>query len=173
MTKLYDQQLKKWNGALLALGHDNALAYGRTIELCTVNSIYFRERKWIPERIADWADWRIAAYCLPLFPDSADFVSRMERIADELNDIKDERYESERFLSGLVLFRVPSPEIYEQVLGSTLFSAIAAEVKIHCRDFVDPDPSEHYDLSLQTYVTTNAEIVTTMNERLMLNLISN
>lgn len=170
MKKLYDKQLKKWNIALLHLATQNAVAHGREIEACTVYSIYFRNQQWTPEPFSglDWDNWKVVPSCLPLHDSSIDFIERMERIADELNDIKVERYESERFLSGFVLFN-GSPKAYEHTLGNTLFSAIAKEVNEHCGQYGNDICANK---SLKTYAKNNVFIIEKMNERLLLNLIT-
>jgi len=135
-------------------------------------SIYYEGQKWTPEPLPglDWCNWRIDASCVAL-NETSDFKARMDRIIYELDDIKTERYESERFLSGLVLFNGP-PTVFEKVLGNTLYSAVAKQFEEHFTNFSSPDWSDWSDYSLKTYVNANKHIVDKMNERLLLNLIT-
>jgi len=170
MHKLYYKQLQKWNKALLELSRKNSLSLGRTHVSHIPQAIWFRNKKWLPEEL-DWSDSVEISFCTQLNPDYPEYAILMAEIADELSEIKTEKYESERFLSGLVLFNAP-PNVYEKVLGNTLFSAISSEVYQHCKHYNGVEFKNDCKSTLITYVKTNTNIIQTMNERLMLNLIT-
>lgn len=172
MEKLYSKQLAHWNSALIALSIENARSQDRVIsaKLPWEYSIYYRDKKWCPEFL-DWTDNSESVYCIQLNPAYPDFETRMERIADELTDIREERYEAERFLSGVVLFNAP-PEPYKRILGSTLYAVIASELKSHHYTIRSPDYSPNAEYGLIQFARKNISIVKAMNERLMMNLIS-
>ena len=166
MGKLYDQQVKTWNSKLFALAHVNAHANEWPTEPRTVYSIRYGGKKYTPE-IWDWTMWRESEYAFALSPDYPEWEDQLKRIIDELEDIRIERYESERFLSGLVLFTA-TVETYERILGATLYAAIKRPLEDHQGRIYD-DEEDH---SLDQYARNNIHILKAMNERLMMNLIT-
>lgn len=179
MEKVYGKQLEYWSTKLIRLSNDNALSQGRTqsSDPFTTYSIWYRGRKWAPEYL-DWTDIPESTYCISLLDT---YEERMERIADELDDIRTERYESERFLSGLVLFNA-TPQAYRDILGSTLFKTIetllpvthTVDVQQNIIHFKENrlEETENGNHAIKQYARNNIDIVRKMNERLLMNLIS-
>ncbi len=163
MLKLYQQQILKWNKALYVLGQKNASTYSN-IDLHTIYSIQYKGHIYTPE--GSDKTWLESKYVCSLNPNYSQFVEKMERIAYELNSMKTERYESERFLSGFVLFTA-TPATYERILGTILYSAIKLILEEH--QWLVNNAEE--DRSINTYARHNKFIIKTMQERLLLNLI--
>lgn len=174
MQKLYQKQLSYWSTQLIKLSNENAHTQGRKLWYSFNNvelfqySIYFRDKKWSPQYL-EWTADIETAYCTSLNPDYPEFQERMARIADELTDIDVERYEVERFLSGLMLFGAP-PEEYLKVLGRTLYQSVKAEITAHEHHGKDWNRNASYPF--KQYTAKNKRIVVAMNERLMMNLIA-
>lgn len=168
LKKLYQAQLDYWNGKLLDLSRANAVAYGRNDG--ATYAIYFRNKRWAPEHV-DWTDNLKPAYCLPLHPSSPNFVIQMGEIADELEELVDEKYEAERFLSSLVLFTAP-PNRFKEVLGETLYAVCRADVEGAAGGFDQYCWNANDDQALQDFVKPNARIIAAMNERVLLNLVT-
>jgi len=169
MSKLYESQLAYWNQRLTTLSEQNAQAYGRDLSIGHY-AIYFANRRWLPEHL-DWKDQVETAYCLPLHPAFPQFVEEMEVMATEFTELTDERYESDRFLSGLVLFAAP-PATYERILGDTLYAACSKEIQEHCGDYQNPEWEQNSEFSIKTFADANKAIVKAMNQRLMINMIT-
>jgi hypothetical protein len=169
MRKLFGRQLQFWNAELFTLGLKNAISKERDIITSMPYTIFYRNKQWMPVYV-NWVDERPLP-CTELNLDYPDWEPRMARIADELQDLADEKYEAERFLSALVLFDAP-PEAYERILGNTLYSTIAVELKRHCSRFAGSGWELNTEHSLAAYIETHTAVVARMNERLLMNLIT-
>lgn len=169
MTNLYWKQLEYWNDRLVNLSHRNAELYNRNDG--APYAIHFRNRRWAPTGL-HWDDFEqiggTVAYCLPLKPELRE---EMKEIADEFEALCDEKYEAERFLSNLVLFSIP-PKRYRAIIGRTLYRLIQQTVEDFCQNFTDADWELNSEYSLREYVENNREIITKMNERVMINLVT-
>lgn len=166
MDKMYSQQVKKWNGLLFLLAQENALAHSWPVDMSTVYSIRYKGTKYTPE-IWDWTTWRESEYAFALSEDHPEWEEDLKLIISELEDIRIERYESERFLSGLVLFTATA-ETYERILGATLYAAIKEPLEAHQGRVYD----EEEDFSINQYARNNMPILKAMNERLLMNLLT-
>jgi len=171
MRKLYQAQLKYWNNRISRLSNLNAMCYGRKIRSNSpLYSIYFQHKRWQPDHL-DWTDNVESAYCLALHPDFPDMRVEMLEIADEFEKLRNERYEAERFLSGLVLFTAP-PERMEQILGHTLYSPCREAIKRFYGDYTENQWDCNGEFSLRTFVEKNQGILKAMNARILYNLIT-
>jgi len=181
MTKLFNKQLLFWNNKLHDISYDNAKSFGRLVSSNIENEnwweylIFYRNRKWHPVYLDTMNDPE-TAQCLPLNEDQPNFTKRMNRIADELTELREEIYEAERFLSGLVLFNAP-PNIFKKIMGDTLFGAIKKELdeSTYTVTYTHPDSIPAVmdaEFSLQVYADTNVRIIQAMNERIVLNLLT-
>jgi hypothetical protein len=173
MTKLYGKQLHLWNEALLQLGVENAYSLNKNLGIVGYPryTIYYHNRTWKPVYLNWLAEEDEEVFGLDLNPAFPEYEKRMSRIAEELTELEDEKYEVERFVSGLVLFNA-LPKAYAKILGRTLYAAISVEIEQHCASFTDVEWETGSNKSLETYANNNKYIITAMNERLMMNLIT-
>jgi hypothetical protein len=168
MSKLYKAQLDYWNKRLIKLSRTNAMCFGRQQNL--KYAIYFNRRQWRPEHL-DWADNDTDAYCLPLHSSFPDMTEEMAIIADEMSQLEHEKYETDRFLSGLVLFKAP-PHIFHKVLGDTLYRPIQPEIEKFCSHFSNKEWDRNGEFSMNIFIEKNQGIIKAMKERILVNLVT-
>jgi len=171
MQQLYDKQIKYWDKALEKIAAKNALNHGRTERY----NVYFNHKRYYP-LILEWCDTPIAKnqFCLPMHPDFPEEIEDMREIATELDDLAEEKYETERFLSGLISFPAP-PEVFSSILGDTLYSTIAEEIEGHTGYAAQLNPDEwnvRQAVSLESFMRDKNYIVQAMRQRILLNLIT-
>lgn len=173
MSRLYEAQMEYWNLRLKKLSQKNAQSFGRSDD--DNYAIYFENRKWKAEFL-DWTDNESTMFCLPLNPECPELKEDMEEIALQFGNLREEKYEADRFLAGLMLFRVPA-RAFRKILGSTLYTAC----KPHMENAVDSATGRPYyevewdegtKKSLITYMKKNMRIVRAMQERVLFNLIT-
>lgn len=169
MRKLYTDQLRYWNGELAQLSKDNADSLGRGFDGYHY-AIFWNNKSYAPEKL-DWTPSIEKAYCLPLNPRLPKLASRMQRIAEEYEELCDERYEAERFLSNLMLFSAP-PKRLRKILGRTLYKVCEKNVERYCSGFSDRDWALNNEFSLKTFVENNQSIIKAMNARVIINLVT-
>lgn len=171
MAKLYELQFEHWNKRLTIVSQKNAICYNRDTDKY---AIFYRNKKWRQQGMY-WFDNEDNALCLPVHPDFPDIAQEMEIIATEFDEIIEEKYEVERFLSGLFLFLAP-PEVFKKVLGVALYSACSEELSKHGMHVEmhmdDIEWNSNAEDSLEVYLKDKSYIITAMNERLMMNLIT-
>lgn len=167
LRRLYDDQFNYWNKELQNLSAENAESQGRRGR---GYSIFWKNREYAPQTV-NWTSNGEKGYCLPLNPRVPEYTARMLEIAEEFDELAEERYEAERFLSNLVLFAAP-PKRLQKILGRTLYRVVQKEIEHWCAGFSDADWNVNNEFSLKTFVETNQEIIKKMNERVMLNLVT-
>jgi len=167
MKRLYQTQLMYWNRRLSQLSLRNAVSLGRKDP--EKYSIYFNNRRWCPSTLSDLGREGHTAYCIELNPEMPDYHQEMTLISEELLTLINERYEADRFLSGLLLFHAPPSKI-ERILGATLYAVCSKEILAHTKETPE-DPEPLVGLSLQDYIEANKSILRAMNQRLLINLI--
>ena len=110
-NKLYIPQLNYWNGRLKDLSERNVSCYAREDEAFNMDDqsfvAIFYEGDTFNLLPLDEDDDPVSPYCLELFTGDPNLVKDMELCAQEINKLKRERYEAQRFLAGLMLFDPP------------------------------------------------------------------
>lgn len=173
MEKLYEDQLKYWNLKLSNLAFNNALTHGRGIDVVNnrmTYAIYYDDKEWRPQHL-DWTKRDESKYCLELHPSNPQLADEMAVIADELGEIEEERYEAERFLSGLLMFEAP-PEIFQKVLGDVLYEPCKTEVLEFCSQFSTDVWDKNGEFSMNIFIERYQSIITAMKQRLLRNIVS-
>lgn len=166
MHMLYFKQYIYWNDRLQELARENAMAYGRHDAEYSIN---YLGKNWAPEPFG-WPDAIVSAYALPLHESLPELEERMAEIVTEFGELISEKYEAERFLSGLVLFPA-HPDKFRDIIGDTLYSACAPDTT----QYMTQDSRKwdnNAEAALQTYYKAHPHILQAMNERLMTNLIT-
>ena len=166
MRRLYQEQLIFWNTELYKSAAEHSLCWGRKKEFL----IHFNNKKWKPVFL-DWTEEEDTAYCLAVHPDFPELLAEVKLITDELAELINEIYEADRFISGLLLFEAPA-EAFANTLGSSLYTVCAAELKQHAYKFASESWDANTEAAMQVFITDNKYIVTAMNKRLMINLVT-
>lgn len=169
IVELYCSQLSFWNTKLQKLAKLNAEINGYTPENVSPfwGGIVFKGQLWSRVYMTDLPEEskQLEYYFLIDESDPA-LWEQMEEITEELLAIKREKYETERFLSGLSMFDFP-PAVLQKILGNNMFSVVRDHLP-HTSYEISP-VEEH---SLMTYVNNHRPILEHMNERILLNLIT-
>ena len=168
MARLYNKQFMHWNNQLRTLSEENALSQGRGQDGLRY-AIYWKHKPYSVCH-SPFAEPAEKAYCLPLNPRIREYADRMEEIAEELDELWDERYETERFITNLLTFDAP-PKRFEQILGATLYRVVQEPISQWFADSPD-NWSDNSEFGIRTFVEANQEIIRKMNERVMLNIVS-
>ena len=170
MGSLYSDQLKYWNKRLRILSVKNALCHGRKQDIRIRYAIYFNRQEWRPQHL-DWTDNDLSAYCLPLHPAFPEMQDEMTVIADELGEIEEERYEADRFMSGLVLFKAP-PSIFLNILGGSLYAPCKTEIETFCSRYPTDVWDRNGEFSMNIFVEKYQYIIIAMKARILINLVT-
>lgn len=167
MAYLYNKQYMFWQGKLKALTIDNQLSYGHTNPDMRY-AIAWGSKIYSP---TDWTDRNRKEYCLPLNPRKPDLAKRMEEVAEELDDLDEERYEVERFLTNLFSFEAP-PKRIKKILGPTIARALDQIIDKYMANFSDHDwtMNGNNEFAMKTFVEANKETIVLMNQRVMINM---
>ena len=167
MQQLYNEQYKLWQEKLKDLSVDNQQSYGSQTSyaryaLIWGNKVY---------RPTDWTDRQSKEYCLPLNPKRPEFADRMREIAEELDDLDEEVYEVQRFLTNLFTFAAP-PKRVKQILGPTLGRTLGKAIDRYCDGLSDTDwtMNGNNEFAMKTFVDANKETIVKMNQRVMINM---
>ena len=167
MQYLYNKQYKLWQKKLKDLSVENQQSYGNQVTyaryaLIWGNKIY---------RPTDWTDRQSKEYCLPLNPKRPEFADRMREIAEELDDLDEEVYEVQRFLTNLFSFAAP-PKRVKAILGPTLGRALEKAIDFYCSGLSDKDwtMNGNNEFAMKTFVDANKDTIVKMNQRVMINM---
>ncbi len=136
--------------------------HGRKIQ------IFYANKKWT-ELSLTFTEPTEPTYCIELNPSFPHFAKEMKLIALEMEELEEESYDAERFLTSL-LSLAWTPDTFKEIIGDTLYSSCCAILKIHERD-LEPI-TEATTIALYTFVDENKAIAAKLTERLMVNLIT-
>jgi hypothetical protein len=166
VKELYFRQLAFWNYKLQEVAKRNAMNHGYHGDFPAhkPGGITYQGRTWIRLGLG-WLDEPTdTAYAFPLDQNDSELVDEMDEIVQELTCIKKEKYETERFLSGLLRFGF-NKELLKEALGVTLFDLFNQHLERYYTNDVDYD-------AMRAFVSRHEAIVGHMNARIMLNLIT-
>jgi len=172
--KLYIPQIEYWNKRLRDISERNVDAYVRADTAFNQDdksfvSIFHEGESLNLLPIDD--DDPVSPYCLELYLGDESLVKDATVVLHEVRKLSKERYESQRFLAGLAMLDPPPAEL-ENILGDGLARM--------CQNvFLDFgwDPAAllwetRTPCALETFVTEHKDIITSMQERVLLNLIT-
>lgn len=173
--RLYRPQLIYWNNRLRTLSQKNVACYAREDEAFNLDDqsfvAIFYEGDTFSLLPLDEDEDPTSPYCLELFGGDKPLVDEFTIVAEEIQKLNRERYEAQRFLAGLMLFD-PPPAKLGTVLGDGLFRVCQNVI----RDYgwkieeLQWDPQE--PTALETYLSEQQSIITAMQERMLLNMIT-
>jgi hypothetical protein len=180
IQELYIKQVDYWNKQLYKLSEKNVACYARedaafnNTDHDFVGLFYDGEPFFLLPRDED--DDLPSPYCLEVYKADPELQEDMRILASELRKFRKERYEVQRFLAGLSMFE-PPPKILLQILGDGLYRICQSAYN----KLLPPASSHHYeDLNwevnepdaLKTFVHEQQDIITAMQERVLLNMIT-
>lgn len=177
IDSLYIRQVTYWNTRLRNASEKNVLAYCREDSAFNNDDRSFVAMFWDGEVLgllpADEDDDRPSPYCLEVYQGDPSLLEEIEVLAAQVRKFQAERYVAQRFLASLTIFE-PPPADLKEILGEGLYrichTALSGEV-----GEVDYTPL-HWPVSepeaLNTFVTEQQSIITQMQERVMLNMIT-
>lgn len=167
MNYLYEDQYKVWGDKVRQLSNDNQLAHGHA-NCYSRYGIAWKGKIYQPH---DWTIGHNKAYCLPLHSRKPAFITRMQEIAEELDDLDEESYEVKRFLNNLFSFAAPPPRV-KKILGPTIGRALGSIIDTFCDGFSDKDwtMNGNNEFAMKTFVEENHDTIILMNQRVMINL---
>lgn len=174
-TRLYTPQLTYWNDRLRSISERNVAAYAREDEAFNVDDRSFVAVFYDGETFnllpMDEDDDPFSPYCLELYEQDPQLVKDMVTVAREVKRLKDERYEAQRFLAGLAMFD-PNPVDLHRILGDGLSQMCNNVLREHGWVIEEMRWEAHEPAALKTFVEEQKDIVTAMQERVLLNMIT-
>lgn len=172
---LYKPQLEYWNKRLRALSDRNIACYAREDEAFNLDDqsfvAIFYEGDTFNLLPLDEDDDPVSPYCLELFGGDPELVEEFSVVAGEIQKLKRERYEAQRFLAGLMLFD-PPPAMLEKILGDGL-NTVCQNV-LHSRGWAASEMQwdPHEPVALETFLEEQQSIIFAMQQRMLLNMIT-
>jgi hypothetical protein len=162
---LYSTQINFWNWKLAKVIQKNGQFQGVIIpeSQAIKSAIQQGSNSWTALPL-NWLEVpHEPEYHFPLFLDSPDLIEELDKVTNELTKIKKERYESDRFLSALILY-YPTRDQLKDILGDNLYSLCS---------YVPADTREAIwsPVSLEDFLRMHARILEHMQERVLLNLL--
>jgi hypothetical protein len=173
--RLYRPQLEYWNKRLRSLSDRNVACYAREDEAFNLDdqsfvAIFFEGDTFSLLPLDEDED-PISPYCLELFTGDKDLVDEFIVAAGEIQKLKRERYESQRFLAGLMMFD-PPPAKLESVLGDGLGRICQNVLRDRGWNSAEMQWDPHEPAELETFLDEQQGIITAMQERMLLNMIT-
>lgn len=178
---LYQPQEKYWTKELSKLILANTHYHGKSSEF--IAGIHYLNQNW--SDITDYCTNNFEAVFLPLHPDFLLQENKLLEVVGQLSELEAEKYEISRFISGLILFPVPI-KVLQNILGSQLSQEIGHEFLTEQyftgdaylgESFEDPYPytvtwDDNTHTALTTYIDQHKYLLKVINQRLLINLIS-
>ena len=174
---LYGRQITYWNNRLQKISDLNIAAYAREDELFAGDTNFagiFYDGEVFNLMLFDEDEEEPTHYCLEVYNDPF-IIEEMKLLAVSLRKFKKERYIAQRFLASLTMFE-PPPPILEEILGEGLyricnsaFQKVTPEAYIPYSEITWPVKQPE---ALKTFVTEQKDIITAMQERVLLNMIT-
>lgn len=173
--KLYLPQLEYWNKRLREFSDKNVAAYAREDEAFNLDdqsfvAIFFEGESFnlLP---LDQDDDPVSPYCLELYDGDKDLVAEFTVIAEEIHKLNRERYEAQRFLSGLMIFE-PPPKLVIDLVGDGLGRICENVLRSYGWNIDEMKWDPHEPAALETFLAEQKPIIEAMQQRMLLNLIT-
>lgn len=167
MNTLYSSQVSHWNYEFALIVQRHALSLGVELD---INEAYkagirYDEKTW-KTLSADWMEpVPQIEYLVPTDFMLDDVRRDFERVIPELDKIIKERYEADRFISGLSLYNLRYDQL-ENILGDNLFGI----VKVMARG-LSREEEVYEPMPLAQFLQERAHVVEAMQERVIINLL--
>jgi len=174
ISRIYTDPITIWNDSYMRLCFENATSYGRP----DFHRIYDEGKLWDFLLLAwhttspyTWDELGVANNKLVLNPNFPEFRKKMDILKKEYKELEVEKYEAERFFSGLVLFAAP-PRIFKEILGDSLYRYCKTDIINISVAEQSEEWNRNAEKAIMTFAKPNKYIVKNMQERMVLNLIS-
>jgi len=173
LTRLYGEQLKYWNSRLIRLASRNAIVHGRresNLQTFILGyDLFHNGQIWLPETL-NLPNIREKRACLPVHPDFPQLEVEADIVTAELEELIDEKYETNRFILGLITFPMTA-DTFQEIVGDILYSACELVIRRYER-LVRLQICGASNTALNTFVTEHAYIRDVLKQRLLINLIT-
>jgi hypothetical protein len=171
LHKLYFEQLTYWNKQLWYVRKQNTIAHGRNnYDIHVSYGVLYGGQSFFHEHMSREDNEDQKSIPLPIHPTRPELTTMMEVIADELGDIRDEKYAVNRYISNLLTFPFSLAAI-KDILGDMLYEsceAVLSHNELECSAQWGNAAQE----ALSLFVTENASTGKRLKERLLVNLIT-
>lgn len=167
LNGLYTTQILHWNTKLAEIIQRNAQLLGTALSLPVARTaaIQYKNKSWTALPLNWLSDVTIPPnYNFPLCSSDPELESRLEKVTNEMQKIKHERYESDRFMSSLNMYGLSGNQLH-QILGDHLYRVIAKNADSL---FCDSDKIFH-PVPLNEFLARHSKILDHMQERVMVN----
>ena len=172
--RLYRPQLEYWNKRLRGLSERNVACYAREDEAFNLDDqsfvAIFYEGDTFSLLPLDEDDDPISPYCLELFGGDKELVQEFDVVSGEIQKLKRERYEAQRFLAGLMMFDPPPAQLVE-ILGDGLGRVCQNVIRERGWAAGEMQWAPHEPKALETFLEEQHPIITAMQQRMLLNMI--
>ena len=169
---MYKKPFDKWVKQLKSLARLNARNHGAQ----NVNNYGISvEGKSYYTNITNIEDLQCEDFPQPCLEIHEDFpIPELERVIWELENIQKELYEVKAFLAGLATYGVPD-DLYEDILGTAFYHHIKNKLK-NTRYMENVSRSMYWDYhaqrKFQLYLAEQADVVNTIKQRVLINVIT-
>jgi hypothetical protein len=167
MDRLYSSQLAYWEHQVDVFAKKNATRHGHALidDESVCYGVNYLGKNW-----GSQDDHTVTLFSLPLAEEGGEDEEEFLEMTIELGELEAESYIAGRFLANLVMHDA-SPEAFEEALGRSLFGECSEVLDIQ-KQLVDRIWNENALISFKTYVEEHEYIIKAMNERLMMNLLT-
>lgn len=175
-SNLYVRQIEYWNKRLRKVSEKNVECYSRedsafnTGDDRTFVALYYDGEVFNLLTEDNDQDYR-SPYCLEVYQGDPELLDDMECLCTELRKLKKEQYVAERFLASLTIFE-PPPKILHKILGDGLYRICHNALSDGTVNYIDMDWKVSEPEALKTFVNEQRPIITAMQERVLLNMIT-
>jgi len=173
--RLYTPQLHYWNKRLRSLSERNVACYAREDEAFNLNDQSFVAIFYDGDTFTllplDDDEEPASPYCLELFGNDKELADEFSIVAEEIQKLNRERYEAQRFLAGLMLFD-PPPSKLNTILGDGLSRVCHNVIRDYGWSTDQMQWEPHEPAALETFLSEQQSIITAMQERMLLNMIT-
>jgi len=174
-TRLYTPQIEYWNKRLRDLSARNVATYAREDEAFNLDDKSFCSIFYEGETFSllpvDEDDDPKSPYCLELSGTDRELAEEFPIIAEEIHKLNRERYEAQRFLAGFLLFDPPPSKIVN-VLGDGLGRICHNVIRERGWNPNEMQWNISEPMALETFLEDQQPIVTAMQQRVLLNMIT-
>jgi len=169
LNGLYNTQISHWNTKLATIIQRNAQHLGTTLSIPQSRraAIQYKNKSWAAMPLNWLADRTIPPdYHFPLFDGDPELQERLGKVTHEMQKIKRERYESDRFMSSLNMYGLSGNQLHK-ILGDNLYKLISKNA-----DSLFSDSGEIFQpIPLKDFLLQHNKILEHMQKRVIVNFL--
>lgn len=175
MDNLYIRQVDYWNTRLRNASEKNVMSYAREDSAFNADDHSFVALFFDGEVFnllpPDEDDVQASPYCLEVYTGDPPLLKEVHILAEQIRKFKVERYIAQRFLAGLAVFEPPPTKLHE-ILGDGLYRICHTALSGFELDYTGMNWPTAEPKALDTFVEEQQDIITAMQQRVMLNMIT-